>query len=80
MILWNQLRKLKAEGRTVILYESPHRISKLLNDIAEVYGDIEIVLARELTKKFEEVRRGRVNELSEGFKSAKARGEFIVII
>jgi len=76
----NQLKKLKEEGRTAILYESPHRISKLLGDILEVYGDIEIVLARELTKKFEEIRRGSVSSQIGHFKYSKPLGEFIVII
>ena len=76
----NQLRKLKDEERTAILYESPHRLTKLLSDILEVYGDVELVLARELTKKFEEVLRGRPSELIESFKAKKPRGEFIVII
>lgn len=76
----NQLKKLRDEGRTTILYESPHRISKLLEDILEVYGDIELVLARELTKKFEEVRRKKVSMLLGDFKHTKPRGEFIIII
>jgi len=76
----NQLKKLKDESRTAVLYESPHRISKLLQDILEVYGDVEVVLARELTKVFEEVRRERVSSAIEHFKTLKPKGEFIVII
>ena len=76
----NQLKKLREEKRTLILYESPHRILKLLEDIIEVYGDIEIVLARELTKKFEEVRREKASKALEHFKSNAPKGEFIVII
>ncbi|MCX5678923.1 MAG: 16S rRNA (cytidine(1402)-2'-O)-methyltransferase [Candidatus Omnitrophica bacterium] len=76
----NQLKKLKSEERTAVLYESPHRILKLLADILEVYGDIEIVVARELTKKFEELRREKVTDALGHFKSASPRGEFIVII
>ena len=56
------------------------RIEKLLGDILEVYGDIEVVLARELTKKFEEVLRQKVSAHIERFKTTKPRGEFIVII
>lgn len=76
----NQLKRLLEEGRTAVLYESPHRIEKLLADILEIYGDVEIVLARELTKKFEEVSRKTVSAHIEGFKKTKPRGEFIVII
>lgn len=76
----NQLKKLKEERRTVILYESPHRLLKLLEDILGVYGDIEIVLARELTKKFEELRREKVSQALAHFKTHKPRGEFIVLI
>jgi len=75
----NQLIKLKEEKRTVIIYESPHRILKLLDDILAVYGDIEVVAARELTKKFEEIRREKVSILIGHFKIDKPRGEFIVI-
>ncbi len=76
----NQLAKLKLEDRTIVLYESPHRISKLLADILEIYGDVEIVVAREMTKKFEELRREKVSASLEHFKSVTPKGEFIVII
>lgn len=76
----NQLKRLRDEGRTTVLYESPHRVVKLLGDILEVYGDIEIVLARELTKKFEEVRREKTSILLERYRSGKPKGEFIIII
>ncbi len=76
----NRLAKLRDEARTVIIYESPHRIERLLADILEVYGDIEVVLARELTKKFEEVLREKVSAHIERFKTTKPRGEFMVIV
>ena len=76
----NRLKVLKEEGRTAVLYESPHRIIKLLEDILAVYGDITVVLARELTKKFEDVRREKVSVLLSHFKATPPRGEFIVVI
>lgn len=76
----NELKKLRDEKRTAVLYESPHRIEKLLADILEVYGDIEVVLAREMTKKFEEVIRQKASVVAERFKKSPPRGEFIVII
>jgi len=76
----NQLKKLRDEGRTAVLYEAPHRIMKLLEDILAVYGDVEIALGRELTKKFEEIRREKVSASIEHFKSKGVKGEFIVLI
>lgn len=76
----NQLKKLFDEGRTVVIYESPHRIEKLLIGILEVYGDTQLVVAREVTKKFEEIRREKVSLTIEHFKLHKPKGEFIVII
>lgn len=75
-----QLKRLKEGGRTAAIYESPHRIQKLLEDMLDVYGDVDIVLARELTKKFEELRREKVSASIAHFKNSKPRGEFIVII
>ena len=62
------------------MYESPHRLLKLLEDILEVYGDTQLVAAREVTKKFEEVRREKVTALIEHFNREKPRGEFILIL
>ncbi|MDD5634428.1 MAG: 16S rRNA (cytidine(1402)-2'-O)-methyltransferase [Candidatus Omnitrophica bacterium] len=74
-----QLEALKQEERTVIIYESPHRIIKFLEDFIEVFGDRELVIARELTKKFEEIKRSKASLLLEHFSTNKPRGEFIVI-
>jgi len=74
-----QLEALKNEERTVVVYESPHRILKFLNDFIDVVGDEEIVLARELTKKFEEVRREKASLHLEHFSKTKPRGEFIIV-
>lgn len=74
-----QIELLKDEQRTVIVYESPHRLVKFLEDFLEVAGDREIVLLRELTKKFEEVRREKVTKQIEHFKRNKPKGEFIAV-
>jgi 16S rRNA (cytidine1402-2'-O)-methyltransferase len=66
--------------KTIIYYESPHRLLASLQDIKDVLGDIELVIAREITKKFEEIRRGSAGELLSYFKQCKVRGEFVIII
>lgn len=75
-----QLEALKVEKRTIIIYESCHRITKLLNDIVDIMDDRKIALARELTKKFEEIKRTKASALLRHFSGIKPRGEFIVII
>lgn len=75
-----RLTELKNEKRTIIIYESPHRILRLLNDIFDIFGNTQLVCARELTKIFEEIKRGRASELIEYFTKNRPRGEFIVII
>lgn len=75
----SKLLSLKDETRTVIFYESPHRLLKTLEAIRETLGDIDIVIARELTKKFEEVRRERVNEAIRHFSDKKILGEFVIL-
>ncbi|MDD5560874.1 MAG: 16S rRNA (cytidine(1402)-2'-O)-methyltransferase [Candidatus Omnitrophica bacterium] len=76
----NQLTKLKQLKCTVIFYESCHRILASLEDIQDVFGDKEVVVARELTKKFEEVKRASAKDILESLKKQKPRGEFVVII
>jgi 16S rRNA (cytidine1402-2'-O)-methyltransferase len=76
----NRLKELAQQKRTVVIYESCHRILAALEDINSVFGDKEIAVARELTKKFEELKRGRVSVIIEQFKISRPRGEFVVII
>jgi 16S rRNA (cytidine1402-2'-O)-methyltransferase len=76
----NRLKELAKEEKTRVIYESPHRLLKTLGDIQEVFGDVGLVCARELTKKFEEVKRGSVSEIINHFTQHPPRGEFIIII
>lgn len=75
----NQLRELKDARKTVIVYESPHRIVKFLQDFIDIIGDQEIVLAREITKQFEEIKRKKPSQHLKDFAKNKPRGEFVVI-
>ena len=75
--------KLRDETRTLIFYESPHRILESLQDIAEVFGgEREAVLARELTKQFETIRAGALTELYEWVRGDKDQqlGEFVLLV
>lgn len=65
---------------TLIFYESPYRLRSFLTDALAVYGDREAALARELTKKFEDVQRGTLSNLLTGLGEGKPRGEFVVVI
>jgi 16S rRNA (cytidine1402-2'-O)-methyltransferase len=76
----NKLESLKAFDGTLVLYESPYRIEKVLNELNEVFPDRQVVLARELTKKFEEFLRGTPAELLERTKQRSLKGEFVVVI
>ncbi|NQS99659.1 MAG: 16S rRNA (cytidine(1402)-2'-O)-methyltransferase [Candidatus Omnitrophica bacterium] len=75
-----RLKEIEHQARTVIYYESPHRLLKSLQDIEEVLGDREIVVARELTKKFEQVLRGSAREMLEHFQTHTLKGEFVIVI
>jgi 16S rRNA (cytidine1402-2'-O)-methyltransferase len=75
-----KLKQLSIEEKTIILYESTHRIEKLLNELNEFMPERFVVICRELTKKFEEVRRGFPKELLETFNKSVNKGEFVVII
>ncbi|MFA6217466.1 MAG: 16S rRNA (cytidine(1402)-2'-O)-methyltransferase [Candidatus Omnitrophota bacterium] len=76
----NRLKELATLECTIVFYESCHRILKTLEDIRDIFGEKEVVCARELTKKFEEVKRGPASLLLEQFTQQKPRGEFVVII
>jgi len=76
----NQLKKLQPLGCTLVFYESCHRILASLEDIGLVFGDKEITVARELTKKFEEILRARPKEIQEKLAKTKPRGEFVIVI
>jgi 16S rRNA (cytidine1402-2'-O)-methyltransferase len=75
-----QLEALRTFAGTLVLYESPYRIEKLLSELVEVFPDRQIVLARELTKKFEEFLRGTPAELIELTKERSLKGEFVVLV
>jgi 16S rRNA (cytidine1402-2'-O)-methyltransferase len=75
-----KLEALKEDGRTTIFYESPHRLLKTLGDIAEILPTAHVVCARELTKKFEEIKKGTAQELSQHFSHHAPKGEFVVLI
>jgi 16S rRNA (cytidine1402-2'-O)-methyltransferase len=65
---------------TIVIYESPYRIEKLLTELAEIYPARQIVLGRELTKKFEEFLRGTAGELLAMARGRALKGEFVVVI
>ncbi|HEX7859924.1 MAG TPA: 16S rRNA (cytidine(1402)-2'-O)-methyltransferase [Verrucomicrobiae bacterium] len=75
-----RLESLKNLDATIALYESPYRIEKLLTELADIFPDRQIVLARELTKKFEQYLRGTAAELAAHFKNRTPKGEFVVLI
>jgi 16S rRNA (cytidine1402-2'-O)-methyltransferase len=68
--------KLKNEKTTIVFFESPHRIEKTLKEIEDYLGNIEVVVGRELTKKFEEIVRGKINEI----RIKNIKGEFVVVL
>jgi 16S rRNA (cytidine1402-2'-O)-methyltransferase len=76
----NQLESLKPISGTLVFYESPYRIEKLLGELNEVFPERQVVLARELTKKFEEFLRGKPAELLEIAKKRSLKGEFVVLV
>ncbi|MES2648872.1 MAG: 16S rRNA (cytidine(1402)-2'-O)-methyltransferase [Bacteroidota bacterium] len=73
--------KLAAEERTIIFYESPMRIVKTLDEIAKYFGDDrQCCVCRELSKKFEENKRGSLKEVADYFRAKTVKGEIVLII
>lgn len=75
-----KLEGLREEERTIIFYESRHRLAQVVGDILKVFGDRQMVLARELTKKFEEVLRGKTSEILTHISSKGMRGEYVILV
>lgn len=66
--------------QTLIFFESPHRLVQTLRDFLEIFGDIQIVVARELTKLYEEIRREKISRALEHFEKHKPKGELTLLI
>lgn len=74
------LESLKSDPRTLIFYEAPHKLKNTLNDMLEVFGDRKIVLARELTKKYEEYIRTTLKDAIIYYEETPPKGEFVLIL
>ena len=75
------LRALKAERRTMVFYETPHRIADSMDDLLEVLGaERPMALCRELTKDYEEIRRGPIGSIRDGVIADPPRGEMVLVI
>jgi 16S rRNA (cytidine1402-2'-O)-methyltransferase len=72
--------RLAQEERTIVIYESPHRIVRTLGDVLAMLGDRHVAVAREMTKKFEEVERGTVSEVLSRISGKTPRGEYVLVI
>ena len=70
----------RREKKTVVLYESPYRFLKLLDQIKEIFGEIELTVVREVTKKFEEIKKGKIDFIIEYYKNKRIKGEFVLIL
>lgn len=73
-----ELETLKNEKSTIIFYEAPHRITNTLNNILEVFGNRDCSISREITKKFEEIYRGKISEVLPLLENVK--GEMVIVI
>lgn len=75
-----RLNEVRTVPGTLIFYEGPHRLAASLRDAYEVLGERDAVVARELTKLHEELRRGRLSELAEYYSTVEPRGEIVLLI
>lgn len=79
--LKEELEGLKDKTETLIFYESPYRLKKMLKELVDIFGDNrQVVLAREVTKRYEEFIRGTAKEVSNWANESDLRGEFVVIV
>ncbi len=75
-----KIRMLEEEQRTLVFYESPHRIHKTVGQLLEAWGDRPCVLGREITKKFEEFFYGSLRELHEHLAERRVKGELVLLV
>lgn len=75
-----RLTELATDARAVVIYEAPHRLLATLRDLSALFGERPAAVCRELTKKFEEVRRGNLTELIRHFSDHAPRGEFVIVL
>lgn len=76
-----RLQELAEEQRSIIFYESPFRVVKCLEQLAEVFGaERKVSVSRELTKKFEQTVRGTIAEVLEHFRAHEPKGEFVIVV
>jgi len=75
-----RLTELKEDPRTIVIYESPYRVIRTISDIREYFGDRQIAVGREITKKFEEFVRGTCSEVINYYENHPVKGEFVIII
>ena len=73
-----ELESLKDFPFTLIFYESPHRVKSMLEDLLDIFGDRQISVSREITKLFEETKRGKVREILDS--EIKEKGEFVIVV
>ena len=76
----NQLEELKEERRTIIFYESPHRLKDTLKDMLKVLGNRKIAVNREITKKYQEIIREDIETVINVFNEKEVKGEFVLIV
>ncbi|MHB2150438.1 16S rRNA (cytidine(1402)-2'-O)-methyltransferase [Calditrichota bacterium LG25] len=75
-----RIEQLCHEERTIVLYESPHRVQKTVAQLLKEMGDRQVVMARELTKKFEDFFRGTLSELAAHLQTKAVKGEIVLIV
>lgn len=75
-----ELEEIKNYKKTTIIYEAPHRLMNLLEDMVHILGERQIAVSRELTKKYEETFRGTPKEALEKFQLTGVKGEFVIVI
>ncbi len=73
-------KSIENEERTIIFYEAPHRLKRTLKDMLDVWGERKIVIARELTKKYEEIIRGNLSQVITEINTKEIKGEITLVV